>query len=493
MAAPKKSLDKGENLMNRRTFLALGGGVCGVTLASMSRPVAMAADANEPFKISLAEWSLNKTIRAGKMTNLDFPRVAKQEFDIDCIEFVDQFFADKANDMPYLRELKKRAEDEGVSMGLIMIDTNGALGASKKTSRDRAVDRTLPWIDAAKFLGCHTIRVNARGGKDVDELRDCVAESCSRLADYAAERDINVTIENHGGPSSDGAWLVSVMEQVNKPNFGTLPDFGNFPPEIDRYDAVEMLMPYAKAVSAKATNFTPEGLVAETDFFRMMRIVRDGGYTGHYGVESGAGSQEGEADAIRMTRDLLVRILGEQRRRTPIFNGRDLDGWVKIDGGDWDVQDGVLVGTNGRNWSTNPEVTGSWLRTNDEYGDFRLELQYMISKGGNSGVFFRSAIEKNPAFTGYEMQVHDSPGKPPSKGGPGSLYDVVAPSKNVVRPSGQWNTVTIVAQGPKIIVEMNGEKIIDTEQTRSLKGYIGLQNHDERAEVKYRNIRVEKL
>ena len=160
---------------------------------------------------------------------------------------------------------------------------------------------------------------------------------------------------------------------------------------------------------------------------------------------------------------------------------------------DWTVEDGVLVGRNGRNWSEDPETTGSWLRTAKQYADFRLELQYAISKNGNSGVFFRSAAEKNPAFTGYEMQITDSGGQEPSKHAAGSIYDVVAPSKNLVRPAGRWNTVTIVARGSRIVLEMNGEKVIETELNRSMLGYIGLQNHDERAVVKYRNIRVEEM
>ena len=191
-----------------------------------------------------------------------------------------------------------------------------------------------------------------------------------------------------------------------------------------------------KPVSAKSSNFTPEGLVKETDYFRMMRIVRDGGYTGDVGVESGAGEQEGEANAIRLTRDLLLRIREEQKACAPIFNGQDLDGWETVEGGEWTVQDGVLVGRNGRDWSTNPEKTGSWLRTKKQYSDFRLELQYTISEKGNSGVFFRSADTKNPAFTGYEMQIYDAPGQAPSKGGPSAIYDVVAPTENRVRPAG---------------------------------------------------------
>lgn len=378
-------------------------------------------------------------------------------------------------------------------MGLIMLDTNGPLGAAEKSERDQAVEKTLAWIDAARFLGCHMVRVNAYGPGSADDLRGRIVESCVRLAEFAAERGLNVAIENHGGFSSDPAWLVSVMKEVNRPNFGTLPDFGNFPDSVNRYDAVEMFMPFAKAVSAKSSRFTPDGLVEETDFFRMMRIVRDGGYHGYVGVESGAGTQEGEAEAIRKTRDLLKRIQQEQQRVKPIFNGLDLEGWMSIEGGEWEVRDGVLIGRNGQNWSTNPERTGSWLSSKKQYADFRLELQFTINERGNSGVFFRSSHERNPAFTGYEMQIHDSAGRPPSKGGAGSIYDVVAPARNVIRPAGQWNSATIVARGSKITIEMNGEKIIETEQTRSSRGYIGLQNHDARSVVQFRNIRIEEL
>lgn len=483
--------------MKRRTFLKVGAGAAaGLMLAGergWSAGKSTGEAAEELFNISLAEWSLNKTLRAGKMVNLDFPRVAKRDFGIDCIEFVDQFFADKAKDMAYLRELKGRAEGEGVRMGLIMIDTTGDLGAADEGARRKAVEGTFEWIDAAKFLGCSTVRINARGPGSADELRGRIVESCSRLADHAAPQQVNVAIENHGGLSSDPVWLTSVMRAVNKPNFGTLPDFGNFPDETNRYDAVEMLMEFAKAVSAKAMRFSPEGEVLETDFRRMMRIVRDAGYHGYVGVETSTARQEDEAKAIQVTRDLLKRVRDEQVLVKPVFNGRNLDGWTKIEGGEWEVEQGVLIGRRGQKWTTNPENTGSWLSTEKQYGDFRLELQVTLNKGGNSGIFFRSAHEKNPAFTGYELQIHDSPGRPPSKGGPGSLYDVVAPAKNVIRPAGHWNTVTIVARGQQVTVEMNGEKIIDYTMNRAKRGYIGLQNHDDRSEVRFRNIRLQEL
>lgn len=481
--------------MNRRHFLQLAAAGTGAAALNHLTPGLRAAEAgaDEPFKISLAEWSLNKSLKSGKLTNLDFPRVARRDFGIEAVEFVDQFFADKARDTAYLKDLKQRAADEGVHLHLIMLDTNGPLGAADKAKRDAAVEKTLPWIDAARFLGCRTVRINARGDGNADELRERITESCARLADHAAQRDINVAIENHGGLSSDPAWLASVMRAVDKPNFGTLPDFGNFPDDVERHDAVEMLMPWAKAVSAKSQRFDAEGLETKTDFFRMMRIVRDAGWTSWVGIESGAATAEGEADSIRRTRDLLVRAREAQKRCRPIFNGRDLAGWTKIEGGDWTVEDGVLVGRNGRNWSTNPEKSGSWLSTERQYGDFRLELQYTISERGNSGILFRSAREKNPSFTGYEFQIFDAPGRPPTKGGPGSIYDVAAPAKNVVRPAGHWNYVTIIAKGPRILAEINGHRVHDVELSRSLRGYIGLQNHDAKSVVKFKNIRLEEL
>src|SRR5688572_262464 len=234
-------------------------------------------------------------------------------------------------------------------------------------------------------------------------------------------------------------------------------------------------------------------MVTDTDYFRMMRIVRDAGYKGWVGIESAPEKPEDEYEAIRRTKNVLNWVREEQTKSKPIFNGKDLDGWEKIEGGDWTVENGVLVGRNGINWSTDPEKTGSWLRTKKQYSNFRLELNFMINQAGNSGVFFRSKDKKNPAFTGYELQIHDSAGRPPSKGGPGSLYALVAPEKNLIRPAGIWNSVTVTARGNKIRVEMNGEKIIETEQKRSSKGFIGLQNHDDKSVVHFKNIRLEEL
>src|SRR5690349_8890960 len=152
--------------MNRRSFVKLGAAAA----ASFSAvPHIFGADRKKtwedelPFKISLAEWSLHRALEGKKIDNLDFPVIARREFGIEAVEFVDQFFADKAKDQGYLRDLKGRADGEGVYCHLIMLDTNGPLGAADQAKRDAAVEKTKEWIDAAKFLGCRMVRVNAYG------------------------------------------------------------------------------------------------------------------------------------------------------------------------------------------------------------------------------------------------------------------------------------------------------------------------------------------
>jgi dipeptidyl aminopeptidase/acylaminoacyl peptidase len=175
-----------------------------------------------------------------------------------------------------------------------------------------------------------------------------------------------------------------------------------------------------------------------------------------------------------------------------LFNGRDLSGWVVMHGGEWTVEDGALVGRNGTNWSTDPEVSGSWLRSEQQYADFILDFEYAIQ--GNSGVFLRAASDKNPAFTGYEMQLLSDHGREPAIWSAGGLYDVVAASKNMSRPAGEWNQVRILYEGSQIQIIWNGEKVVDyLDATRSARGYIGLQNHDENSVVRFRNIRISEL
>ncbi len=264
---------------------------------------------SQPFRISLAEWSLHKTIFSGKLDNLDFPRVAREEFGIAAVEYVNQFFKDKAKDTEYLADLGRRADDAGVKNLLIMCDGLGNLGDPEDKARTKAVENHYPWAEAAKRLGCHSIRVNAASKGSFEEQQKLAADGLGRLAEFAAQMDLGVIVENHGGLSSNGAWLAGVIERVGRPNCGTLPDFGNFS-DYDRYQGVAELMPFAKGVSAKSHEFDAEGNEVRTDYRRMLKIVLDAGYHGWVGVEY-EGDKLPEAEGIAATKRLLETVRAE--------------------------------------------------------------------------------------------------------------------------------------------------------------------------------------
>ncbi len=320
--------------MQRRKFLrttsraGLGLGLLGLTAcqsgnnpaATTEAPPAVATPAELWFDISLAQWSLNKALFGGEMDNLDFARRAKEDFGISGIEYVNQFFKDKATDAAYLAQMNQRAADHGVKQLLIMIDGEGDLGSTDTALRTQAVNNHHKWVAAAATLGCHSIRVNAAGQGTREEVGAAATEGLRSLAEYAKKSDINVIVENHGGYSSDGSWLAKVIENTEMENCGTLPDFGNFcierndpqnyekgcKTEYDRYRGVRELMPYAFAVSAKTHDFGTDGMETNTDYVRMLQLVKDVGYKGWIGIEyegSGIGADEG----IRATKALLER------------------------------------------------------------------------------------------------------------------------------------------------------------------------------------------
>ena len=293
--------------LNRREFL-----VGAFALVPAAKVLALNANhvARPWFEISLAEWSLHRTIFSGKMTNLDFPRVAKQDFGIDAIEYVNQFFKDKANDKSYLKDLKDRCKSEGVKSVLIMCDGEGATGDPDQAARMKAVENHYKWVDAARFLGCHSIRVNAYSKGTPEEQARLCADGLAKLGEYATKQNINVIVENHGGFSSRGDWLTGVMQKVNMKNVGTLPDFGNFY-EYDRYKGVEEMMPFAKGVSAKTHDFGPYGDELFVDYTRLLDIVKAAGYRGRIGIEF-EGDRVSEADGIRLTKALLERVRGDK-------------------------------------------------------------------------------------------------------------------------------------------------------------------------------------
>ena len=277
------------------------------------------------FEISLAQWSLHRSLYSGELDHLDFAKISKENFGIDAIEYVNSFFFEKAEDKSYLREMKNRADDYGVKSLLIMCDNEGSLGDPNNQKRQKAVENDYKWHEAAKYLGCHSIRVNAYLTESLHGLEvgdytktgsyenqvSLAADGLRKLTEFGANIGINTIVENHGGLSSDGAWLASVMKAVDHPMCGTLPDFGNFRIEgdrwYDRYKGVKELMPFAKAVSAKSHDFDSNGNETRTDFFRMMDIVMDAGYSGYVGIEY-EGSEMDEMSGIKATKDLLEKV-----------------------------------------------------------------------------------------------------------------------------------------------------------------------------------------
>jgi len=299
--------------VSRREFLARSAVLTGA-LAAPS--FAFARKADPLFKISLAQWSLNRAFfgRKGvqKLDPLKFAEIAKRDYGIEAVEYVNQFYKDKKNDDGYLKDLKKVADDNGVRSVLIMCDGEGALGDPDEKKRQTAVENHYRWVEWAKYLGGHSIRVNAQtGGNGTrEEKAKMAADGLRKLTEFGQKHEIGVIVENHGGLSSDGAWLAGVMKMVDNKYCGTLPDFGNFG-SYDRYKGVDELMPYAKGVSAKSHDFDDNGEETHTDYHKMMKIVvKDHKYHGFVGVEY-EGSKKSESEGIKLTKALLEKVREE--------------------------------------------------------------------------------------------------------------------------------------------------------------------------------------
>lgn len=336
---------------SRRQFIhQLGLSAAGLGLAA-ALPTQTFADMTAKkftFEISLAEFSFFPDIMAGKMTNMDFPARAKNDYGINVLEYVSMFFNNKHTDQAYLKELKQRCDDLGMKNNLIMVD-GANIADLDATKRQQAVEAHYPWVDAAKYLGCTAIRVNLgdtskaiSGTPDdpADEAAKTAADGYHKLLEYAAKQNMNVIVENHFGNSTDIDWLVGVLKQVNMPNAGLLPDFGNFCrqrskpetndikgimntkciKEYDRYEGVKKMMPYAKGISAKTHKFDANGNETESDFRRLFKIIKDAGFKGYVGIEYEGGLMNAynptggylpTADGIKATKTLLERVRTE--------------------------------------------------------------------------------------------------------------------------------------------------------------------------------------
>ncbi len=319
------------NFIKKSGKTALGISVLGISACNTTKKPTVDTtpmikeEVNTPkelfFKISLAQWSLHKALFAKEIDHLDFAKVAKTKYGIDGIEYVNQFFTDHVKDNKYLNEMKKRADDHGVKSLIIMVDGEGGLAEPDDKERNQAVENHYKWVDAAKYLGCHSIRVNSFGKGSSEDVQKAAIDGLGKLSDYARPLGMNVIVENHGGYSSNGKWLTDVMRKIHQVNCGTLPDFGNFClervggvqwgakciKEYDKYKGVEELMPFAKAVSAKTYGFDAAGNETTIDYLQMLKIVQSFKYDGYIGIEY-EGEQLSEHEGILATKKLLEKI-----------------------------------------------------------------------------------------------------------------------------------------------------------------------------------------
>lgn len=278
---------------------------------------------NTRYKLSLAQWSCHRMHQDGKLDNLEFAKYAG-DLGFKGVEYVSRFLTPGLTDASYWNKMNEAAKKANVEQLLIMTDLTGALGAADAKDRQFAIDEHVPWLEAARALGCHSIRVNLWGEGTKEEQRKRCTESLAKLCGIGADYGLNVIVENHGGYSSDGKWLTQIMKDINMDNCGTLPDFGNFCvareggerwgapciEEYDRYLGVEELMPYAKAVSAKSHVFDRKGNELGTSYSKMMQIVHQSSYEGYIGVEW-EGDGMSETEGIKATKLLLERTIAK--------------------------------------------------------------------------------------------------------------------------------------------------------------------------------------
>ena len=286
---------------------------------------ALAAPKPDKDDISLAAWSLNRSFfDAHRWKNLDLPRIAREQFAINGLEFVNQFFENPT--LTYLRDLKKNGNAHGVEFVLIMVDAEGDMSARDPAERRHAAVAHRKWVDIAHYLGCHAIRCNMGGPRENwDQDKDLIsraAESFNNLLDYARGADLNIIIENHGGASSNADVIVALMKAVNRPNFGTLPDFGNINRDDNHEEVIRKIVPYAKGISVKAA-WAEDGTNPGWDLEKLIRICQDAGYHGFWGIESSYGRRRGalqeqlppdqiwerEVKGVQLTKAVLERTV----------------------------------------------------------------------------------------------------------------------------------------------------------------------------------------
>ncbi|CAN5312328.1 sugar phosphate isomerase/epimerase [soil metagenome] len=300
--------------MNRHLLL-----IAIVLVLSNCKPKPTEVPQSSDLKISLAEWSIHRSIEDGKLKAENFATIAKNDFGITAVEYVASFYKEQATDMEFWKKMRVISDSLGVVNLLMMVDNEGDLGSINEVERNEAVENHFKWVDAAKVLGCHSIRINAFGDGTKEEVKLAMIDALRKLGAYAAKQNINVLIENHGLFSADGQWVVDIMKGVSMTNVGTLPDFGNWCTAVkwgstepsktctdayDRYLGVSEMLPFAKGVSAKSYTFDKDGREETIDYSKMIRIVKNSGFSGYIGIEY-EGSPLSESDGVKATKALL--------------------------------------------------------------------------------------------------------------------------------------------------------------------------------------------
>jgi len=273
------------------------------------------------LKLSLAQWSIHRSLENGILQAEDFASIAKNDYGISAIEYVNSFYKEHALDKIFWEHMRAKADSLGVKSLLIMVDDEGDLGNPDAEQRKQAVENHFKWVDAASILGCHSIRINAFGEGSKEVVQAAMIDALKQLCIYAKSKNINMLIENHGLYSSDGKWTAEIMKQVNMSNCGTLPDFGNWclaarwgstqdgtcENVYDRYQGVNEMLPFAKGVSAKSYRFDEAGNEEVIDYSRMLKLVKESGFNGYVGIEY-EGSPLSEHDGILATKSLLEKL-----------------------------------------------------------------------------------------------------------------------------------------------------------------------------------------
>ena len=267
---------------------------------------------DQNIKISLQCYSFASSLFTKKMNIIDFPKIVREDFNIDAAEYWNRPMVEKRRDSNFIRELNKRTNDYGLENTFMLVDLiNFQTGESKslcsrdKIERNFAIEEHKEWIEFSKAIGCKGIRVNLWSDNMTrSEVKSISQDSLGELLEFSNKINMSIVIENHGGYTSDAKWLIDLIKSINHPKLGTLPDFGtrNFcikrapktesgifgsqcVDQYDKYKGVKEMLPYAKGISAKSHTFNNDGEEMSTDYKKMINLIKASGFNDYIAIE----------------------------------------------------------------------------------------------------------------------------------------------------------------------------------------------------------------